>query len=39
MRKKTCDIEIFETFLSFVVGMFYEKYAFHNRNLLSPVGY
>ena len=38
-KKKICDIEIFETFVSFVVGMFYEKYAFYNRNLLSPVGY
>ena len=38
-KKKICDIEIFETFVSFVVGMFYEKYDFYNRNLLSPVGY
>ena len=32
-KKKICDIEIFETFVSFVVGMFYEKYALYNRNL------
>lgn len=31
-------IEILETFVSFVVEIFYEKYAFYNRNLLSPVG-
>ena len=37
-KKKTCDIETIETFVSFVVGMFYEKYAFY-RNLSSPVGY
>ena len=36
-KKKICDIEIFETFVSSVVEMFYEKYAFYNPNLLSPI--